>query len=56
MLIFVKAILPKLIDFDWRVDIQMNSNMNMSGGGEDSARSGQQSCILQLKVSFFKLF
>ena len=43
----ILAILPKLVDFDWRVDIKMNSNLAM---GDESERSGQQTCILQLKV------
>ncbi len=38
---------PKLVDYNWRVDIKTNSNLSSS---EDSAKSGQQTCILQLKV------
>jgi hypothetical protein len=44
--------LPKLIDFDWRVDVKMSQNL--STGETDSSKSGgQQACILQLKVNFF---
>lgn len=38
---------PKLVDYDWRVDIKTDSNLSNS---DDSAKSGQQTCILQLKV------
>ena len=38
---------PKLIDFDWRVDIKTASNLATS---DASSKSGQQTCILQLKV------
>ncbi len=40
--------MPKLIDFDWRVDIKMASNLSST---DSTAKSGQQTCILQLKVS-----
>ena len=43
----IVAMLPKLVDFNWRVDIKMASNMS---GGDAITKSGQQACILQLKV------
>lgn len=44
--------LPKLIEFDWRLDVKMSQNL--STGESDSLKSaGQQACILQLKVIFF---
>jgi len=39
---------PRLIDFDWRVDIKTASNLATT---DASSKSGQQTCILQLKVS-----
>ena len=43
-----KGLVPRLIDFDWRVDIKMQRNI----GGTDtkSNTSGQQTCILQFEV------
>jgi hypothetical protein len=39
--------MPKLVDFDWRVDIKMATNLNAD---DEASKSGQQTCILQLKV------
>ena len=39
---------PKLVDYDWRVDIKTDSNLS---GSDDTSKSGQQTCILQLKVN-----
>jgi hypothetical protein len=39
---------PKLVDFDWRVDIKMSSQISNS---DEMNKSGQQTCILQLKVN-----
>jgi hypothetical protein len=47
----MKDIMPKLLDFDWRVDIKMASNINSN---ETNRTSGQQTCILQLKVIILK--
>ena len=44
--------MPRLVDFDWRVDIKMASNLATN---DATAKSGQQTCILQLKVTFFSL-
>ncbi len=45
---------PKLVDFDWRVDIKTASNQ-VGTSLKDSAtqKSGQQTCILQLKVRYW---
>ena len=43
---------PKLIDFDWRVDIKTGSYL---ANTDASNKSGQQTCILQLKVNFKNL-
>ena len=45
--ILILDMMPKLVDFDWRVDIKMASNLSST---DESAKSGQQTCILQLKV------
>lgn len=45
-LISEEGMMPKLLDFDWRVDIKMDSNLSDSG-----SKSGQQTCILNLKVN-----
>ena len=47
-----KDMVPKLIDFDWRVDIKTASNFT---SGDTASKSGQQTCILQLKVSIKKI-
>jgi hypothetical protein len=39
---------PKLVDFDWRVDIKMSSQISNT---DEMSKSGQQTCILQLKVN-----
>lgn len=44
---------PKLIDFDWRVDIKTASNLSTT---DTSTKSGQQTCILQLKVLIFSKY
>ena len=38
---------PKLVEFDWRVDIKTASSLATT---EVAAKSGQQTCIIQLKV------
>jgi hypothetical protein len=38
--------MPRLVDFDWRVDIKMASNLTSN---DSTSKSGQQTCILQLK-------
>lgn len=43
---------PLLVDFDWRVDIKTASNLATT---DSSSKSGQQTCILQLKVYFLVL-
>jgi hypothetical protein len=40
--------MPRLVDFDWRVDIKMASNLTSN---DATSKSGQQTCILQLKVN-----
>jgi hypothetical protein len=44
---------PKLVDFDWRVDIKMSSAIS---NNDEINKSGQQTCILQLKVNRFFYF
>ncbi|CAF1036134.1 unnamed protein product [Brachionus calyciflorus] len=44
-LINEEGMVPKLLDFDWRIDIKMDSNLSDSG-----SKSGQQACILHLKT------
>ena len=51
-LINEEGMMPKLLDFDWRVDIKMDSNLSDSTG----SKSGQQTCILNLKVNSFLCF
>lgn len=40
-----EEMMPKLLDFKCRVDIKMDSNMT-----DSEAKSGQQTCLLNLKV------
>jgi hypothetical protein len=46
--LFFEDMVPKLIDFDWRVDIKTASNF---ASDDAASKSGQQTCLLQLKVS-----
>lgn len=49
IILIIIDIVPKLIDFDWRVDIKMQRNMTNNDG---NSKSGQQTCVLQFQVSF----
>ena len=53
LLILFLDMVPKLIDFDWRVSSNLNKVTDTSDQ-QASHRSGQQqqTCILQLKVRF----